>query len=200
MPKILAFLSGGLDSLCMINKLLLENSDNDLHIHHVKIQNEENRAKAESVAVANIITYFRSNNYPKFVYSESGIEVPTYNGSFLYDTDSINLFAGFIVTTNKGIKQIAIGANKEDWERIGSTRYVRGTAILRAFCDVEKIYPIKDLTKAEVCANIPITLRELSWSCRRPIYDNNMALPCGKCTTCLSLQKIGYLHKSMNLN
>ena len=52
---ILTMLSGGIDSVAMAYMLLQKGEK--LHIHHVEIENEENRAIAENVAVKNVLEY-----------------------------------------------------------------------------------------------------------------------------------------------
>ena len=80
--KLILF-SGGLDSLAMTYLMLKSAKDNDLHIHHINIENIESRAKAEATAVKSAVEYFQTNNYPKFVYTESTIAAPNFGRSFM---------------------------------------------------------------------------------------------------------------------
>ena len=63
---ILALLSGGIDSVAMCYMLLQQG--HKLHIHHIEIENEENRAIAESIAVKNVLDYFWNREWYKGKY------------------------------------------------------------------------------------------------------------------------------------
>jgi 7-cyano-7-deazaguanine synthase in queuosine biosynthesis len=200
MAKIFASLSGGIDSLAMTHMLLKANRDYDIHIHHINIKNEEKRWIAEAVAVRNILDYFTNNGYPKFEYSESSIEYPSFNGNFLYDSDTINFMAGYIVSTNMKIKQVAYGAIKSEFAQIStSKRFTRAMNIFRSFTDVEKIYPVKDYNKDELYNMLPENLRCLAWSCRRPIYNDGYAITCNNCETCNVLKKCNIVQSPLKI-
>jgi 7-cyano-7-deazaguanine synthase in queuosine biosynthesis len=200
MPETLVLLSGGLDSAAMTHLLLKDSTDNQIHIHHIDIKNEDNRWMVEKVVVNNILNYFRNNGYPKFVYSETSIEFPSFNGNFLYDTDCINFFSGYIASVNPNIKQVAYGAIKSDVAQIGSSkRFTRARDIFRAFTDVEKTYPLKDYDKKDLADMIPKELLELTWSCRTPIYENEYAIPCKLCQTCGVLSKAGITQNKIHI-
>ena len=64
--------SGGLDSTAMLVKLLAESQD-ELRVHHIRLDNRDGRAGAEQGAVEKIIAWCRSR-YRPFRYSESGLE------------------------------------------------------------------------------------------------------------------------------
>ena len=96
-PTILAMYSGGLDSLGMIYKLLTEPEYKDyaLHIHHVHNQNVEHRDRAEAIVVEKVLAELERLGF-SFIYSESQIASQPYNNKFMYDSDSMNFFAGYI--------------------------------------------------------------------------------------------------------
>lgn len=183
-------LSGGLDSLCMTHLLLKDSADNELHIHHINIQNSENRAVAESNAVKDIVSYFQQNNYPKFAYSESTIAAPSFGRSFMYDSDAINFMAGYICSMDLDIKQVAIGLNKSDTNGPNTTRIQKANQLLAAFTSATKIYPVKDYTKQAMYDMLPEGLRTMFWSCRTPKYIEDKAHECGHCHTCMQIQKL----------
>jgi len=194
---ILAMLSGGLDSVAMIHLLL--KSGQKIHIHHVEIQNQENRATAETIAVNNVLNYFRTHDYPEFKYTTSKIDCPTLNGKFLYDTDTINFFAGFICSADTKIKQVALGMNKTDWNGSLGNRIERANNILKLFANVEKIYPVKEYTKTELLNLLPAELSSLAWSCRTPNYIDGYAKACKQCYTCGQLSKMGIVQADLLL-
>jgi len=189
---ILAMYSGGLDSLGMIYKLLSESEYKDyiIHIHHVHQRNVEHRDRAEAIAVDNALKEITRLGY-NFIYSESEIGSQPYNRQFMYDTDSINFFAGYICSVNPNIKKVAMGMQANDANQRLDERRIRANAILAAFTPVEKIYPVLDMTKREIYDSLPESLRNMFWSCRRPMYSEKNIAPCGKCDTCAKLREQG---------
>ena len=189
---ILAMYSGGLDSLGMIYKLLTdpEYKDYKLHIHHVHQRNVEHRDRAEAVVVERVLKELEQLGF-SFIYSESEIASQPYNGQFMYDTDSINFFAGYICSVNPRIKKVAMGMQANDHNQRLEERRIRANAILAAFTPVEKIYPVLEMTKREIYDGLPNSLRDMFWSCRRPVYSEKNIAPCGKCDTCVKLREQG---------
>ena len=112
---ILAMYSGGLDSLGMIYQLLIsgEYRDHRLHIHHVHNRNIENRHQAEAIVVQQALAELKRRGFV-FQYSESEIASQLYNEQFMYDSDSINFFAGYICSVNPDIVKVAMGMNATD--------------------------------------------------------------------------------------
>jgi len=187
---ILAMYSGGLDSLGMIYKLLTdpEYKDYVLHIHHVHNRNVEHRNQAEAVVVERVLKELEQLGF-SFVYSESEIASQPYNGKFMYDTDSINFFAGYICSVNPRIKKVAMGMQANDHNHSLEERRIRANKIFTAFTDVEKIFPVLDMTKREIYDSLPESLRDMFWSCRRPVYSEKNIAPCGRCDTCAKLRE-----------
>ena len=184
--------SGGLDSLGMIYKLLTDSEYKDykLHIHHVHNKNIENRHKAEAVVVDFVIKELKQLGF-NFVYSESEISTQPYGMNFLYDSDTINFFAGFICSANTNIVNVAMGMQANDGNHALEERRKRADKILAAFTDVKKIYPVLNLNKREIYDSLPDSLKNMFWSCRRPIYKEKSIAPCGKCDTCIKLKEQG---------
>ena len=191
-PIILAMYSGGLDSLGMIYKLLtdLEYKDYVLHIHHVHNRNVEHRNQAEAIVVERVLKELEQLGF-SFVYSESEIGSQPYNEQYMFDTDSINFFAGYICSVNPRIKKVAMGMQANDANQRLEERRIRANAILAAFTPVEKIYPVLEMTKREIYDGLPESLRNMFWSCRRPVYSEKNIAPCLKCDTCVKLREQG---------
>lgn len=191
-PTILAMYSGGLDSLGMIYKLLTEDDykDYDVHIHHVHNKNVENRHRAEAIAVDLATRELRRLGF-NFVYSESEIGSPPFGKYFLFDTDTMNFFAGYVASVNPSIVKVAMGMQANDGNYSLEDRRVRGNRILSAFTNAEKIYPVLDMTKREIYDMLPASLRNMFWSCRRPVYLEKRITPCGRCDTCVKLREQG---------
>jgi 7-cyano-7-deazaguanine synthase in queuosine biosynthesis len=184
--------SGGLDSLGTIYRLLTDSQYKDykLHVHHVHQRNVENRNRAEAIAVELVVNELERMGY-NFVYSESEIASQPYNGSFMYDTDSVNFFAGYICSVNPSIKHVAMGMNANDENHSLNERRVRADAILAAFTPVKKIYPVLNMSKREIYNMLPANLRNMFWSCRTPVYTDTKVNPCGRCKTCVQLKEAG---------
>jgi 7-cyano-7-deazaguanine synthase in queuosine biosynthesis len=186
---ILAMYSGGLDSLGMIYKLLTdpEYKDYKLHIHHIHNKNVENRDQAEAIVVPLVLKELKKLGF-SFDYSESEIKTQPYGNRFLYDTDSINFFAGYICSVNPNIVKVAMGMQANDANQSLEDRRKRADAILAAFTDVGKIYPVLEMSKREIYDMLPANLRNMFWSCRRPTYTEKNVTPCGRCDTCRKLR------------
>jgi 7-cyano-7-deazaguanine synthase in queuosine biosynthesis len=190
MATKLVLLSGGLDSVCMTHLMLKDAKDNDIHIHHINIENIEGRANAEASAVKSVIEYFQTNNYPKFEYTESTIAAPNFGRSFMYDSDAVNFIAGYICSMNPDIKEVAIGLNKSDTNGPNTSRIQKANQLLALFTIATKIYPIKDYTKQEMYNLLPEELKDKFWSCRTPKYVDGVAHACGHCHTCMQIGKL----------
>ena len=189
---ILAMYSGGLDSLGMVYKLLTdpEYKDHVLHIHHVHNRNVEHRDRAEAVVVDRVLKELEQLGF-SFIYSESEIASQPYNGQFMYDTDSINFFAGYICSVNPHIKKVAMGMQANDHNHSLEERRIRANNIFTAFTDAEKIFPVLEMSKREIYDSLPESLRDMFWSCRRPMYSEKNIAPCGRCDTCAKLREQG---------
>jgi 7-cyano-7-deazaguanine synthase in queuosine biosynthesis len=187
---ILAMYSGGLDSLGMIYKLLTdpEYKDYALHIHHVHNKNVERRDRAEDIAVKMATKELRRLGF-NFDYSESEIGTQPFGRNFLFDTDTMNFFAGYVCSVNPNIVKVALGMQANDANQSLEERRVRANKIFSAFTDAEKIFPVMTMTKREIYDMLPDTLRNLFWSCRRPVYSEKNIAPCGQCDTCVKLRE-----------
>lgn len=191
-PTILAMYSGGLDSLGMVYKLLTEEAYKGyaVHIHHVHNKNVERRDKAEAITVDLALKELKRLGF-EFTYSESKIASQPYGLNFLYDSDTMNFFAGYICSANPNIVKVAMGMQANDGNHALEERRKRADKILAAFTPVSKIYPVLDMTKREIYDSLPTTLKNMFWSCRRPVYTEKNIAPCGKCDTCRKLKEQG---------
>lgn len=197
---ILAMYSGGLDSLGMLYSLLTEPQYQDytIHVHHIHNRNIERRDLAEALITGEALAKLRNMGFD-FVYSESGISSPIYGKTFMYDTDSINFFAGFVCLANPSIKKIAMGRTSSDLsDPFTLSRIERATKILEAFTDAEKLYPVFHKTKLEIYLDLPEELKNKFWSCRTPKFKNGKMLPCGCCHTCNQFTSFGIPHIELN--
>ena len=179
-------LSGGLDSLYCLHQAFIENQD--IHIHHLHLKNIENRAVAESIAVKNILNYYKDKH---FIYTESMHVYPVINNHFIWDLDICSFMAGTICQADPEITHILMGLTLLDTSKEFMNRFLRSVDILTSFFNKEQkiIYPAIHMTKRQVYDALPANLRLLAWSCRRPIYINDGPIKCGECIPCRSLNE-----------
>lgn len=195
-PTIVHMFSGGLDSTAALFLLLTDPQYKDfhIHVHHVRIINIENRALAEIKAVQNILNFYRKNNFKSFTFSESSIYIPVYNSKFLFDVDITRFVAGFIAHSSSHVKRVSWGRTKTDDESPSGIDVSRANKIYNAFTESEPenkeatvLHPIRHLRKEEAMALLPKELISLTWSCRRPIWNGQIPMPCNHCKTCKQL-------------
>jgi 7-cyano-7-deazaguanine synthase in queuosine biosynthesis len=193
---ILCMYSGGLDSAGVLHLLLTrdEYKDYAVHVHHMHLVNPENRAPAERTATLSALDYLRQNGARSFGYSESLHRYPAFDSSFIWDADICAFMAGNICNASPNIRYVALGRTRTDVETAGhefERRMARAQAIFLAVKAMnphpsEYIFPVAHLTKQELWETIPPELRERTWSCRRPVYedDGKSARACGRCISC----------------
>lgn len=183
-PKVLIMFSGGLDSTGVLWKYI--NESEELHVHHLYLVNKENRALAENKAVREIVEY--TLKIRTFGFSESYHEYPCYNNNFIWDSDIFSFMAGSICLSMKTLRQVAIGTTASDISPNLSERIKRANKIFDAFgTEAQKVYPLCNMKKKQVYEMLPEDLRNLTWSCRTPIYENEDMKKCGRCKTCRQL-------------
>ena len=197
MVTTLVMLSGGLDSTAMLVKLLEETKD-DLRVHHIRMGNKESRADAEQAAVERIVAWCRSR-YRPFRYSESALDFTALE-AIPIDYLCIAFVACQVAIDTPGCSRIAVAALARDTDienrsarqrRVFDTLYECYRARKLGEPEVQWIYPVYNATKPELAAGLPRQLVDLTWSCRRPLRESNGAFrPCGTCKACLARQGV----------
>ena len=179
--------SGGLDSTGVFWRLI--KSQKTLHVHHLYMVNRENRAKAEDRAVRDIVAHMKGIR--DFGFSESYHEYPSYNGNFMFDSDIFSFMAGSICLSMRTIREVAVGMTASDMRSGLSARVERANRIFESFgTKAKKVYPLVDMTKRQIYEMLPEELRNMSWSCRTPIYSGDDIRACGRCNTCREMKSI----------
>lgn len=199
LPTILCLFSGGIDSTGALHVLLTSDQymDYDLIVHHVHIQNRENRAQAEAVAVERILNYYKNELGKVFTFTQSTFNTmgfaPMKSNQFPFDMDVCTFMAANITVAHGNIQIIVRGRTKTDLESATASyqhRTNRTQAILDGVLmldDVKKPtyeFPVIDYTKEEVWNMLPEPVRNSTWWCRRPVYKDEVPQTCGKCITC----------------
>ncbi len=195
---ILCMYSGGLDSAGMLHLLLTRDEYKDfaVHVHHMHLVNPENRAAAEQAATMSAMEYLRQSGARAFGYSESVHRYPAFDLHFIWDADLCAFMAGNICNASPSIRYVALGRTRTDTETAGhefERRMARAQAIFQAAKAMnphpsEYIFPVAHLTKQELWEAIPPELRDRTWSCRRPVYEDGgkSAHACGRCVSCVT--------------
>ena len=185
--------SGGLDSTAMLVKLLAESED-ELRVHHIRMDNREGRAGAEQHAVEGIVAWLRQR-YRPFRYTESGLDFRELE-AIPIDYLSIAFVACQVAIDTPGCNRIAVGSLSADTDIENRSARQRRVFDVMHECyrarklgapRVEWVYPVYGLAKAQVHALVPPELRGLAWSCRRPVADPDSPggyRPCGACKAC----------------
>jgi len=184
--------SGGLDSTAMLVKLLAGSQD-ALRVHHIRMDNREGRAAAEQAAVEKILAWCRGR-YRPFRYSESGLEFAQLE-AIPIDYLSIAFVACQVAIDTPGCTRVAVGSLSRDTDianraarqrRVFEVMYECYRARKLGEPRVEWIYPVYECSKADIAALVPAEIRDLTWSCRRPVPVPGGFRACGTCKACLA--------------
>ena len=179
--------SGGLDSTAMLVKLLAESSE-ELRVHHIRMVNREGRDRAEQRAAESIVAWCRAR-YRPFRYCESALDFSALE-AIPIDYLSIAFVACQVAIDTPGCNRIAVGALAADTDianrtarqkRVFEEMYACYRARKLGEPQVEWIYPVYDMPKAEIAAALPAGLLDLTWSCRRPVGGVRPCLVCKAC-------------------
>ncbi|MDC0336512.1 7-cyano-7-deazaguanine synthase [Pseudodesulfovibrio sp.] len=192
---ILAMYSGGLDSAGVVYRLLKDDefAEFDVHVHHMHVVNRENRAMAEGKAVARTLKLFAGDGFRPYKYTESLHRFDFMRRDIVWDMDLCAFVAGNICAADPAIKHVAMGRTRTDVASGGDDflkRMERAQTVFQAVISLDEteasyIFPVVDMTKQEIWDMLPEPIAVATWSCRRPVYDDERnPSPCGACATC----------------
>lgn len=180
--------SGGIDSTFTLAWLLKDTKD-DVHAHHVVIQNSDGRYEVEVEIIKRIIPKLRKIRNFGFTFSK----VEHGNLKVLpWDMQVVGFEAGVIsrnlrIGYNKPFTRWTIGTHKSEghWE----TRFEKIEACTAAVTwpyDPPKFWLPKILpTKAEEIKYLhDLDILKLSWYCRYPVVKDDGWYRCNECKTC----------------
>ena len=191
--KVLILLSGGVDSVGMLYRILSENKCR-VYVYHVNMENRERRHEAESKAVKKTVKILQDMGY-KFHYHETSFSFNR-KGFIGFDVDIVWFLAAQFCIGEKQVKYVMSGRNKDDGER--NTAAARGARCTDLFHkgmeDIVKeqpktVRPVIDLYKKEIVDMLPPQLVQSSWSCRTPRNKGGVFERCGRCITCKEIKK-----------
>ena len=204
-------LSGGVDSVALLKKLL-EETDEDIYAHHFHLKNFEdyNFRKAEAKAIRKIVPYMKKN-FRAFHYTESSIDVRQIMNLVSHDEKDLRFacvpdqvyysFLGGLLAKLTKSNIIHTGYCKEDFKGVyygGLEEYSienRGEfIIIKKPIEESTSYPHKilnsdtrwenPLSKRQEIEYIGEELMKMVWYCRHPIRKNNKFIPCNTCRSC----------------
>lgn len=190
----LVMLSGGIDSVYVLYRLLCE-SDDDIIAHHIHFVNREGRHKAEAAACAKIVKHLNETVRP-FVYTESLIDRRRFR-AFGMDDMAVGFEVGvvsnsFLLDRGYVIDRWTSGTClEEELEYYGDQEVERFEHVLNAVAassypnPAPRFFQLKIVPKSEQIALMGPKLTDLCWTCREPFWrDDGTAEECGKCKTC----------------
>jgi len=194
----LVMFSGGLDSTAALYKLLTASED-ELHVHHVHLVNRDGRARAERDAAQAVIAWCRANCRP-FAYSESALDFESLR-AIPIDYLSIAFAACQVIIDVPRCDRIAVGILAADLDEVKRKVSEQQRRVFEAMYAcyrarklgepvVEWLYPVYELSKAQVVASLPEELRAAAWSCRRPVATAGGYRICGECKPCRKRREV----------
>jgi 7-cyano-7-deazaguanine synthase in queuosine biosynthesis len=190
--RTLIHLSGGQDSTYCLWKWLSENPTELILVHHVAMHSRrENREQMEDHAVNSILEWLRSNDLANFIYHKSHFSYGTLPWISVKDIQIMAFFSSCIIRQkNLSIDKIIMPWHKGEVHFDEQQKGHRVKALLAAMeitKSIELIFPIENMTRAEMAAEMPEELLALCWSCRKPRSNQK----CGKCRACLESKEAG---------
>jgi 7-cyano-7-deazaguanine synthase in queuosine biosynthesis len=205
-PSSIIMLSGGIDSVGVL-KRILEETDEKIYAHHIHIKNntgaQYKRYRAEAEAVRKIVPYMK-RTFRDFHYSESTVDIrqlinllPTDIGEeeedklladslFLADMTYYNFIGGLLAKITQS-SIIYTGTCKEDYDNNDSwssgvlKRMENGLKQLNATSypfEVTPRRPHNNQSKRESIEYLGKELMEMVWYCREPSLKNNRLITC----------------------
>ncbi len=188
----LVMFSGGLDSTAVLAKLLAQTQD-DLRVHHIRMRNREGRADAEKAAVDAIVAWC-AKHYRSFRFSQSGLDFSEL-GAIPIDYLSVAYVACQVAIDTPGCNRIAVGTLARDLDemkrsvcdaqrRVFAAMYECYRARKLGEARVDWIYPVYSMSKPQIASFLGPELRDMTWSCRRPLHTALGYQRCGNCKPC----------------
>ena len=205
-PSSVIMLSGGIDSVAVL-KRILEETDEKIYAHHIHIKNntgaQYKRYKAEAEAVRKIVPYMK-RTIRDFHYSESTIDTRQIMNLFPLHTEEEDVllvnslsiadipyynFIGGVLAKITQSPNIYIGTCKEDYIHSSSVdpnkyllvRQANGLKQLNATSypfEVTPRRPHDNQSKRESIEYLGKELMEMIWYCREPSFKNNKLITC----------------------
>ena len=186
--KTLIMFSGGLDSTVALVKLL-EETDDDIHVHHINYYNIEGRAESEKIATSKIIPYCQK--IKPFTFTTT---TQDYTEIFCpYDTHIVRFTAAQICRGNSGIQRCVSGHCKDDTNPNTISTAIFNAALSGNPDNIEWHYPCANMTKYDEVKYLEERhpeLLDMIHYCRKPIRVDDNWLSCNLCYTCKQMANL----------
>ena len=184
--------SGGLDSTAVLYRLLTETED-DLRVHHIRMQNREGRADAEQAAVESIVEWC-GRHLRGFRFSQSGLDFSTLE-AIPIDFISVAYVACQVAIDTQGCNRIAVVTLARDLDEMKRSACEAQRRVFAAMYDcyrarklgapaIEWLYPVYSFSKPQIASLLGPELCSLTWSCRLPVNTPVGRQSCGNCKPC----------------
>lgn len=195
-PVSLVMLSGGLDSVYSLYRMLKE-SDDEILVHHLHLVNKENRHIIEAESCKQVMAYCRQH-FGDIPYTESTVDHSMFS-AFGLDSFIVSYMAGVVARnygeqTGKRIPRWIWGYCIEEQDSSDPRHYEQ----LENICAVASYpfeHPVREyispvISKAAQAEYMPEELVAASWSCRAPVWTVRGPRECGVCHTCKVMMPI----------
>jgi 7-cyano-7-deazaguanine synthase in queuosine biosynthesis len=206
-PKILCMYSGGLDSAGALWQLIHDQrySEYEILVHHVQLLNVTNRYYAERQAVDKTIPLFRSLTGRKLYLSSTIMDFAFMAPKVPVDADVYGFVAANLANIDLNIVYIAIGRTADDETTGGDPLHHIANCVEKALSTAKIgkknstsascITPVIEFTKQQIWNMLPENIRNASWSCRIPRYQQTSdgkvtAYACMRCNACLARSEL----------
>lgn len=193
---LIAAVSGGLDSVAMLYRLLTE-TNRPIHAHHVRIKPrlDRGRWRAEELAVEAVMPWLQENTRP-FVWSRSERPPHSVRTADIVLVTEECAKVGLATYGRDGIDGLARGANAHDMvDRGTNSRQAHAAAVWQRMLGLGAPpieFPIAEMTRPQIWAMLPPELARLTWSCRMPSSPaQGRYRHCQACHTCRQLMAHG---------
>lgn len=197
--KYLIMWSGGIDSTYTLAKMLKE-TDNEIHAHHIHINNAEGRMIAESEAIRALMPKLQAIR--PFDACTSGSDF-SHVAAMPYDNPIILFHAGVVArglgmrAGTKAVDKWTIGTcleeghNQERWNvTIGAFHagYYSQPELNRPPAPEFELLPLVS-KREEMLYLDKLGLLDVCWYCRRPQMIDGELIECNQCKTCHEVKK-----------
>ena len=182
--------SGGADSLSLA-KSVLETTNHKVVLHHVVLQNPENRDKFELDVIEAQLEYLKKN-FRDFQFIQTRFNVNLSNSTGIKDMSAALFMAGTSCRALKKNFSIIYSGHMHETPMMD---FMEASAVLNALFSNRRakpiwIYPFKYIninqrtSKLEIYRNIGPKGLELTVSCRRPTLEGKKFVSCFTCPAC----------------
>ncbi|MBL4807718.1 MAG: hypothetical protein JKY31_10570 [Rhodobacteraceae bacterium] len=184
----IVMLSGGVDSVYVLAKLLKE-TDDIILAHHIHLLNKDGRHKVEGERCRKIIDCCRKK-YRHLEYSESAID---HRGLFGESVDIVAAaFQAGIVGRSYAAKyerpanRWIFGLSEEKVYDANSHTHLRKACAASCYpFPAPELYRMPIISMVDQIRYLPVELANLCWTCRNPIWRENGEFDeCNVCANC----------------